>query len=195
MLTDDEAAAIALVVGGAWSALLPTVDEDDENSVVPAIMRGRRSMVIRGLASEDGLLVGDAAQVVGRLGDGPRAMFLVVDAAGSWVTAGPTIYLYGPATENIEMSHLVSPAGVHAFRIDPPARQWWALTQLAEAVFNDGFTAAGAEERQPAAARLGVTREDGTRAIQVAKGSVSVAQGPIAGTFPSVAAAVAWLTG
>lgn len=45
------------------------------------------------------------------------------------------------------------------------------------------------------AALLLVVGAAGLKSIRVAKGAVSVARGPVTGTFPSVAAAVTWLAG
>jgi hypothetical protein len=45
------------------------------------------------------------------------------------------------------------------------------------------------------AALLLVTGAAGLKSIRAAKGAVGVARGPVTGTFPSVAAAIAWLAG
>jgi hypothetical protein len=192
-LTDDEAAAVALHANGAWRTPLPTVDETDEADLASAILRGRRSLVIRELGQPDGTVTGEAAEVLMRLGTGPCAAFMLVDGDGNWVPTGPTVYLYGPATDDVEMSHVVAGAGVHYFRVAPPPRQWLALTELAEAVFADGFTAAGDGVQQPASALLSAARETHTRSIRVAHGQASALQGPEPAAFASVAQAVGWL--
>ncbi len=193
-LTDDESAALALQSNGAWRTPLPTVDLTSETEVAWAVLRGRRSLVVRDLATPDGTAVGEAAEVLKRLGNGPRAMFMLVDKDGNWVPAGLTVYLYGAWVDDVELSHVVSAAGVHYFRVLPPARQWLALTELAEAVFADGFTTAQNEAQQPAAAVLVVVRGDGVRSVRVAQGSVRAGeQGPAA--FTSVGEAAAWLIG
>lgn len=192
-LTDDEAAAVAVHANGAWRTPLPTVDESDEADLALAILRGRRSLVIRELGEPDGTVTGRAAEVLARLGNGPCAAFMLVDGDGNWLPAGPTVYLYGPAPDQVEMSHVVAPAGVHYFRVAPPPRQWQALTGLAEAVFTGGFTAAGDGARQPAAVLLSVIGAAGVRSVRVAHGEAGSAAGQEPAAFSSVAQAVGWL--
>jgi hypothetical protein len=194
-VTDDEAAAFALQANGAWRTPLPTVNEASDTDLGKAIVRGRRSLVVRDLAKPDGTAVGAAAEVLTRLGGGPRAAFLLVDAGGKWVPAGLTVYLYGPRHDDIQMSHVVAAAGVHSFKVAPPPRQWPALTELAEAVFRDGFAIAGGGAQQPVAALLVQFREDGTRTVRVAHRSATADDGAGSRTFTSVAQAVAWLAG
>src|SRR5215469_14938848 len=93
-LTDDEAAALAVHASGAWRTPLPTVDESDEADLALAILRGRRSLVIRELGQPDGTITGDAAEVLAKLGTGPCAAFMLVDADRNWLPTGPTVYLY-----------------------------------------------------------------------------------------------------
>jgi hypothetical protein len=194
-LTDDEAVTIALLADGNWRPPLATIDDGSDAELTSALLRGRRSLLVRGLASDDGTMTGVAAEVMKRFGSGPRAAFLLVDAAGNWVPAGVTIYLYGASVQDVEMNHIISAAGVHKFRVSPPPQQWHALTELAEAVFADGLMDVSGAGLPPAAAMLLVVAADGVRSIRVAKASASAAHGPVTGTFPSVAAAVAWLAG
>jgi hypothetical protein len=158
--------------------------------------------VIRELGQPDGTITGEAAEVLKRLGTGPCAAFLLVDGDGNWVPTGPTVYLYGSAPgdmdiSHVEMSHVVAAAGVHYFRVTPPPGQWLALTELAEAVFADGFTAAGDGAQQPAAAllstALSAVGETRPRSIRVAQGEASAMQAAEPVAFASVAQAVGWL--
>lgn len=191
-LTDDEAAAIAILASGAWRTPLPTVNEASDADLAAAVLRGRRSLVVRDLAEPDGTPVAEAAEVLKRLGTGPRALFMVVGGDGAWIPSGFTVYLYGATVAEIEMSHLVAASGVHYFRVAPPPGQWGALTGLAEAIFADGFTAADGGP-QPAAAVLNVVRPDGVRGVRVARGSATSGRGPVPASFPSVADAISWL--
>jgi hypothetical protein len=193
-LSDDEAAAIALQANGAWRTPLLTVDQADEADLASAILRGRRSLVIRDLAEPDGTPIAEAAEVLARLGSGPCAMFMLVDRAGNWVPAGLTVYLYGRLPDDVVMSHIVAGAGVHYFKVAPPRGQWLALTELAEAVFQGGFTPAQDGTQQPAGAQLLVAREAGFRSVLVARGAASARHAEPPVTFPSAAEAVAWLT-
>jgi len=192
-LTDDEAAALALPADGAWAAPLPTIDSTDRAQVVLAVLRGRRSLVVRDLATPAGEPVGAAADVLKRLGTGPRAWFKMQTADGTWFHHGLTIYLYGPSAAEIELSHLVAPAGVHYLTAGPPPGQWQALAAIAEAIHADGFTTDEPGIPPPASALLAVARPDGTRAVRVARGTVTTGRGPVPARFPSVADAVAWL--
>ncbi len=194
-VTDDEAAAFALQANGAWRTPLPTVNEGSDADLGKAILRGRRSLVVRDLARPDGTATGAAAEVLTRLGNGPRVAFLLVDRDGNWVPAGLTVYLYGPRHDDIEMSHVVAAVGVHSFKVTPPPRQWLALTELAEAVFTNGFAIAGSGAQQPVAALLLLSRPDGFRTVRVAHRSVTADHGAGSRTFASVAQAVAWLAG
>lgn len=192
-LTDDEAAAIALLADGALRAPFPTVDQASEADLASAIRRGRRSLVVRDLSEPDGTPLGEAAEVLARLGTGACATFRLVDGDGRWVPAGPTIYLYGPAPDQAEMSHVIAPAGVHYFRVAPPPGQWLALTDLAEAVFESGFTTAGTGSPQPVVAVLSVSGQAGVRTILVAQGEASKGVDTERVAFTSAAHAVEWI--
>lgn len=194
-ITDDEAVTLSVFVPEPWRAPLPTVDETSRESLVQAARRGRRSLVVRDLAASDGSPIGLAAEVAKRLGTGLRAFFLLADADGNWLPHGATVYLYGPSLDAIEVNHTVADAGVHYFRLDPPAGQWHALTLLAESVYTDGFAARpeGIAGPRPVAALLHVVRPDGIRFIRVAHGAVTTGRGPVPARFPSVAEALSWL--
>jgi hypothetical protein len=192
-LTDDEAAAIAVHANGAWRTPLPTVDETREADVALAILRGRRSLVVRELAEPGGTVTGQAAEILTRLGTGPCAALMLVDGDGNWVPSGPTVYLYGPAPDDVEMSHVVAGAGVHYFRVAPPPGQWLTLTGLAQAVFDDGFNIAEDGAAQPVAVLLSVIREAGIRIVRVAHGEASAIQNPEPIVFTSIAQAVGWM--
>jgi hypothetical protein len=193
VLTDDEAAAIVLQSGGALRTPFPTVDQSSEADLAAAILRGRRSMVVRELCEPDGTLRGEAADVLARLGTGPCATFRLVDGEGRWVPTGPTIYLYGRAPDRAEMSHVVAAAGVHYFRVAPPPGQWIALTELTQSVFESGFPAAGDDARKPAAAVLSVARETDVRTVLVARGEASSGIDAERVAFTSADQAVAWM--
>jgi hypothetical protein len=192
-LTDDEAAAMALATDGAWRTPLPTVDVASEADLAAAILRGKRSLVVRDLARPDGTATGDAAEVLARLGTGPRAALTLVDRGGRWIPEGLTMYLYGPAPDQAEMSQVIAAAGVHYFRIAPPPGQWLALTELAEAVFESGFTVAEDGARQPVAAMLFVTGTAGIRHVMVARGEASAVDHSEPLAFTSAAEAIAWM--
>ena len=194
-LTDDEAVALAATLPEPWRAPLPTVDQENRDSLIQATYRGRRSLVVRDLAASDGTLIGMAAEIAKRLGTGLRAFFLLADEKGNWLPSGVTVYLYGPALDAIEVSQTVADAGVHYFRLAPPPGQWQALTLLAESIYADGFADPAGQrgKARPAAALLHVVRPDGIRSIRVARGVVTTGRGPVPAPFPSIPEAIAWL--
>jgi hypothetical protein len=192
-LTDDEAAALALRADGAWAAPLPTINNADRAQVAAAVLRGRRSLAVRDLATPGGDPTGAAAEVLNRLGTGPRAGFMLKTADGIWFHRGLTVYLYGPSVADVELSHLIAPAGVHYFTVSPPSGQWQALTSVAETIHAEGFTVDEPGVPPPAAALLNVVRPDGIRSIRVTRGTVSTGRGPVPAQFPSIAEAIAWL--
>lgn len=193
-LTDDEAVALATFFPDPWRAPLPTVNPTDRDDVAKAAYRGRRSLIVRDLAESGGTPV-QAAEVVKRLGSGLRAFFLLADEEGKWLPSGVTVYLYGPALDEIEVSQTVADAGVHYFRLAPPPGQWQALTMLAESIYTEGFADMAGQrgKARPAAALLHVVRPDGIRSIRVARGVVTTGRGPIPAPFPSILEAIAWL--
>lgn len=193
-LTDDEVCSLALRYDGVTRPPLPTVDERSEAELLAALLRGRRSLIVRDLGGLDGSPLGDALEVYKRLSAGPCAVFSLADADGDWVRSGLTIYLYGPSVASVEMSQVIAEAGVHSFRIAPSGGQWQALIELAAEVYANGLDNVAEGDRQaPAAALLHVFRPDGVRFIRVAKGAVTTGRGPVPARFPSVAEAVSWL--
>lgn len=192
-LTDDEAAALALRADGAWAAPLPTINNANRVQVAAAVLRGRRSLAVRDLATPGGDPTGAAAEVLKRLGTGPRVGFMLKTADGTWFHRGLTVYLYGLSVTDVELSHLVAPAGVHYFTVSPPPGQWRALTSVAEAIHAKGFTVDEPGVPPPAAAVLHVVRPEGIRSIRVARGTATTGRGPVPVQFPSIAKAAAWL--
>ncbi len=204
-LTDDEAVAIAATLAGDWRAPLPTIDTASKDDMARALFRGRRSLVIRDLAESDGTPLAAAAELRKRMNTGLRAFFILADAVGNWLPHGISVYLYGPSVDAVELSHVVAAAGVHYFRIAPPPGLWAALTDLAQAVYTDGFAnppatlatapppPAGAPDRSPSAAFLHVVAGNGIRSVKIAKGAISTGRGPVPAPFPSLEAATTWL--
>lgn len=54
LISDDEAVALAIAAGSFWPSPLPTVDIEDDAELHRAAMRGRRSLMLRGLLTADG---------------------------------------------------------------------------------------------------------------------------------------------
>ena len=194
-LTDEEAAAIAVLADGAWRTPLLTINEANKVELAASVLRGRRSLAVRDLADADGMPTGLAAEVLKRLGTGLCAMFMLVDESDAWLPGAFNSYLYGPSVAEIEMTQVVGATGVHHFRVAPPPGPWHALTDLAEAIYAGGFpanqdTSGG---RSPASALLHVVRPGGLRSIRIARARVTTGRGPVPARFPSVPDAVSWL--
>ncbi|HEX5299746.1 MAG TPA: hypothetical protein VFW50_22390 [Streptosporangiaceae bacterium] len=82
---------------------------------------------------------------------------------------------------------------MHYFLVAPPPGQWLALTDLAEAVFESGFTTAGTGSPQPVVAVLSVSGQAGVRTILVAQGEASKGVDTERVAFTSAAHAVEWM--
>lgn len=193
-LTDDEAAAVALLLDGMWRTPLPTVDERDESAVAGAILRGRRSLYVRELADADGTPQGALADLVESIRRGPVAAFQLVDAEGNWVPRGFTLYLYGEHPDSAGTSHVLALSGVHYFRTGEPGEGWRALTELVEAYFTEGFDKAADGEVQPAGALLSVVGPEETRTVRVARSVLGTNDGGLLRSWSSLPEALAWLT-
>jgi hypothetical protein len=194
-LTDEEAAAIAVLADGAWRTPLLTINEASKVELAASVLRGRRSLVVRDLADADGMPTGLAAEVLKRLGTGLCAMFMLVDESDAWLPGAFNSYLYGASVDEIEMTQVVGAMGVHHFRVAPPPGPWHALTGLAGAIYASGFPAGqdNSGGRSPASALLHVVRPGGLRALRIARGTVTTGRGPVPARFPSVPDAVSWL--
>jgi hypothetical protein len=195
ILTDEEAAAIAVLPAVVWRTPLLTINEASKVELAAAVLRGRRSLVVRDLADADGMPTGAAAEVLKRLGTGLCAMFMLVDESDAWLPGAFNSYLYGASVDEIEMTQVVGAMGVHHFRVAPPPGPWHALTGLAGAIYASGFPAGqdNSGGRSPASALLHVVRPGGLRSIRIARGTVTTGRGPVPARFPSVPDAVSWL--
>jgi hypothetical protein len=192
-VTDDEAAAVAVLMDGMWPTPLPTV-ERDEAAIVAAILRGRRSLYVRELADADGAPVDTLAVLFDAIQHGPVAAFQLVDREGNWVPGGPTLYLYGEDPGSAATSHVLTLSGIHYFRAGEPGKGWGALTELVEAYFTEGFDKASDGDPQPAGALLSVVGPDETRTLRVARGELATDEDGLVRTWSSLPEALRWLT-
>lgn len=192
-LTDDEAAAVAVLLDGTWRTPLPTVDEREESAVAAAILRGRRSLYVRELADADGSPQGGLGALVDSISYGPVAAFQLIDAEGDWVPGGFTLYLYGENPDTAATSHVLTLSGVHYFRTGDAGEGWRALTELVAAYFTEGFDNAAPGEAQPAAALLSVVGTDETRTVRVARAELTADDRGLLRTWSTLSEALAWL--
>lgn len=139
VLTDDEIAAVALARHLAWPVPFATVATDVEH-LAAAAARGRRSLLVRGLATPTDAGVDIAADVAGVLEQAVASrnvMAWVASIDNPAVIAGSSIVIYrSPAGDLID---LTSAIGIHSFRSVRPA-DWEAIVvATAKNVFDFGF--------------------------------------------------------
>lgn len=120
LLTDDEVASLAVARQTAWPSSLPTVP-DDERALLDAVVRGRRSLLVRGLLT---LTEGSGPEVDRQVCEWVDAvlshplqlsMYIGLDNL-SPADPGFALYAYA-ATESDRawLTSTVSSDGVHAF--------------------------------------------------------------------------------
>lgn len=114
VFTDDEIAAIAIDRDTYWPADLPTVDTDDPADLLAAMIRGQRSLLVRGLIDAEGT-------------SDPSVQLLGDQLAGA--TQSITVYIGGPDLLRVSpvlasvhypmpgdwVAETITPGGVHAF--------------------------------------------------------------------------------
>jgi hypothetical protein len=100
VLTDDEVVAVSFELGEPWPGGLPTVRIDDPAALQGASFRGHRSLVVRGLLSEDGTLDESAAGTCSEIA-----------GADTYLIAYLADEAFRPAGWGIMSGHYPSPAG------------------------------------------------------------------------------------
>lgn len=114
-LTDDEVVALGVRSSTPWPSPVPTVNVTDAAEIRLSASRGSRSLLVRGLLSED-----PAANLKGKLEDLVRTVLegeLVV--ATYLVDASLALSLAGVATAGYSMggedwiAEIIAPAGIH----------------------------------------------------------------------------------
>ncbi len=112
-LTDDEVVALALGLGRAWPASVPTVDLDDVDAVRAAGLRGERSLFVRGLVDGDGGIDPALVPILELCGAEKRLTIVVIGADLAPVpTAFVTVHY---RFEEAWWLESISPVGVHEF--------------------------------------------------------------------------------
>ncbi len=115
-LTDDELVAIALSAEAAWPGPVPTVQVENPAELAVASMRGQRSLAVRGLVAEDGVL----SDGLVRLRDVARsrtAQILVYLGDAAFAQASAAMLLAGFATDDGWLLDVITPSGIHDFRV------------------------------------------------------------------------------
>ena len=113
VLTDDELAAIAFNADLAWSRPLLTIDTASESAVADAIVRGFRTLALRGFIEEDrptGLLLQSVATLADRQ---PLVVIATVDETLHLSGEVERIELFAVGNEGVTC--VSAPSGVHVF--------------------------------------------------------------------------------
>jgi len=139
VLTDDEIAAVALHRHLAWPLPFPTVATDIDH-LAAAAARGRRSLLVRGLATPTDSGVEVAADIVGTLEQAASArcvMAWVASVDDPAVLAGSSTVIHRRGGDDV--IDLTSAIGIHDFRDIPAADATAIVVALVKNVFDFGF--------------------------------------------------------
>lgn len=135
-LTDDEVVVIATMAEGFWPSPLPTVDITDEQSLLLAALRGRRSLYVRSGGAEGGAHPGAeqialAEELVG------SERFVTVSILDADLTISSTAYVsvHYPGGDSWIVES-ISPAGVHELDRSSMEDQIAYLAEILEAVID-----------------------------------------------------------
>lgn len=186
-LTDDEVVAIAVELGAPWGGPLPTVDIGDADALQSALVRGRRSLMVRGLTADAGdgpavdagllsdLATGTAENILLSTFVATRDLTYVSEGTAAVVYADAAGHQGGDAAVLVEA---VSGSGIHYFAIQSRRAAVAAVTETVAEVFAEGLTVqAGSEtlpdalvhcvSTRPARGLLGVVAHGAARLIAV----------------------------
>lgn len=174
MLTDDELVAIATRLPTAWRTPLPTVDLADHDAAMAALLRGARSLYVRGLLDVDtDTLEPTLAAHLTDLGSRPLAVgVFAADVDGEPLRGRPVQYFFAHPAETHWMCDSVSAGGVHTFSVDDATNVHQDALRAVRAV-----TAAGVQDGTPGTTRLAVVSQHGdqVRVLHVTQGTLTAA--------------------
>ncbi len=139
VLTDDEIVAVALERHLAWPVPFPTVATDIDH-LAAAAARGRRSLIVRGLAipTNSGVVVSaDLIDTMEQAASSRCVMAWVASIEASAVLAGSSTAIYRrPSGDLID---LTSAIGIHDIRAVSTGDADAIVVALAKNVFDFGF--------------------------------------------------------
>lgn len=167
ILTDDEIAAVALDRRLAWPMPFPTVVPDVDH-LAAAAARGRRSLLVRGLAnpSDSGVEIStDVAETLERAVSARNIAAWVASEEDPSVLAGSSTVIY--RQPNGDLVDLTSAIGIHDFRSLSAGDADAIIVALAKNVFDFGFSG----PRSPGA-RLLVGEFGGPSVVLVSAGKI-----------------------
>jgi hypothetical protein len=147
LLSDDEVVALAARAGSRWATPLPTVVISDDGDLGAALVRGARSLRIRGLVRGGA----GEAEPVEELGDALRgfasAPEVVVRTARAQVAVDPVggLALATRLGDGQVLVDLVTAAGVHDLNVVDADVATALITQSLEQLFERGPISASGE--------------------------------------------------
>lgn len=106
VLTDDEIVALVIDADLTWSGLLPTVNTIEHAELADALVRGQRSLFVRGLDPSE---AGDSVRACAR-GTVVLAAYHQ-DVSGSLLAGSAAVYFF--RAEQALLLDVVTPLGVH----------------------------------------------------------------------------------
>lgn len=120
MLTDDEIVAVSARLDAPWRTLLPTVGLDHPEAVTAAILRGSRSLYVRGLLdAETDELDPNLLGLMQKVGAKPvRLAAYASQENGDAVIGVPAQYFFAEQGDIIWLVDSISGGGVHTFGTD-----------------------------------------------------------------------------
>ncbi len=199
LLTDDEIVAVAARLDAPWRTVIPTIVVEDAASVAAAVVRGSRSLFVRGLLDADSdLLHADLLELLQAVGD--RRVVLAAYACspdGELVPGTPSQYFFGGAQDSEWICDSISGGGVHTLSFvvsDDVVRD----AGTAFAVVHERGT--GVPDRPDAVFTMVSQRDSEVRQAAASKGEIALAL-LVDGTDPQPAGtaspdqALRWLLG
>lgn len=198
MLTDDEVVALSVRLAAPWRTVLPTVDLTSEERVLASIMRGSRSLYVRGLLDPETDEL-DERLLTHLRAIGERRVVLAAYAAGSDgepLDGAASQYFFGRTGDAQWQCDAVSAGGVHTFGADAPRAVEADAVRAVHDVLAEGVR--GYEV--PASLMLISEGEQALRQLEIGRDTL-VARTLVAGepTVQDVSGtpeqAVAWLVG
>jgi len=172
-LTDDEVVALAASAGCRWPVPLPTVEGDDSAALGQAVVRGARSLRIRGLVIESiqGASLSRELDAVVKIAQVPAGFVAHVVRTSPRVAQAGGAVLITALTVEQALVDLISRAGVHDFDSVSPAEAGSLALDYLHAAFDSGPP--GATD----AGDVEVRSSLGSTAVTVVRGAVRIGDG------------------
>lgn len=180
-LTDEEALALASLLGRSWPSVLPTVDVTSSEDVAHAIRRGVRSLGVRQLvlAPTDGEPTGsfhqDLQPLVDAVGAGSRRRVVVLQQMGATPphhASGVVLIAFDDDATERTLLDVISSTGIHEVAPMPSGEAHEVIAETLRTAFRDGVSAA--EPGTELALLVTVLTDKGPVAARVTRGACDI---------------------